>query len=205
MNELAAEFSVRKKYDMILSAEETFARSVALGVLVRRPLTVWHYLIPGMFIIDFLRRSSEIRRYSEHFLFPRKLALDTAQDIRKAEDIRKRVSRTSEPIEDWLSSLKLYSEDLHRCQVEVVKLLINHYCKLLGTEATTYYSLVKNAYGNRQNYEAYLSLLASAEAEVDRAIIEKLGETEVLREKLLAEQRQVEIMRKKNVDLIFFD
>lgn len=194
-----------KKYDMILSAEEAFARSVALGVLVRRPLTVWHYLMPGMFIIDFLRRSSEIRRYSEHFLFPRKLALDAAQDICKAEDIRKRVSRTSEPIKDWLNSLKLYSGDLHRSQIEVVELLIDHYCKLLRTEANSYYSLVKNAYSNRQNYEAYLSRLASAEAEVDRAIIEKLGETEVLREKLLAEQQQGEIMRKKNVDLIFLD
>ncbi|HUT72765.1 MAG TPA: NF038143 family protein, partial [Desulfatiglandales bacterium] len=66
---------MKTKYDMILSAEGSFARTVALGVVVRRPLTAWHYLIPGMFLIDFLRRSAEIRKYSEHFLFPRRQAL----------------------------------------------------------------------------------------------------------------------------------
>jgi hypothetical protein len=41
------------------------------------------------------------------------------------------------------------------------------------------------------------------EQEVDRAIIEKLGETETLREKLLAEEEQLERMRQKRLDEIF--
>jgi hypothetical protein len=45
-----------EKYKMILMTEEKMAREVTLGVIVTRPLTVWHYIIPGMFIIDFLRR-----------------------------------------------------------------------------------------------------------------------------------------------------
>ena len=58
-----------EKYNMILAAEEQFAREVTLGVIVTRPLTVWHYIIPGMFIIDFLRRGSAIRRYNKHFIY----------------------------------------------------------------------------------------------------------------------------------------
>jgi hypothetical protein len=33
------------KYDMIVSAEQQFAREVTLGVIVTRPLTAWHCMI----------------------------------------------------------------------------------------------------------------------------------------------------------------
>ncbi len=66
------------KYDIIVNAEQQFAREVTLGVIVTRPLTAWHYIIPGFFIIDFLRRGSAIRQYTKHFMFPRKLAIDAA-------------------------------------------------------------------------------------------------------------------------------
>ena len=196
---------MRKKYDSIITEEETFARAVALGVIVKRPLTAWHYLIPGMFIFDFLRRSSEMRRYSKHFLFPRKLALDAAQDITSGEDERKGLSRVEQKIEEWLNSLKLYTRSLHRSQMEAVKVLIDHYSKLLNAKGDSYYSLMRNAYNNRRDYEIYLSRLTSAEKEVDRAIAEKLGETEVLRERLLVEQQQVEKLRKKDTDIIFLE
>ena len=198
-----SEHPMRKTYDIIVYAEEEFARAVALGVVVRRPLTAWHYLIPGMFIIDFLKRSSEVRRYSGHFLFPRKLALDAAQNICNGDERGGAFSRVSGAVKEWLNSLKLYSGDLHKHQVEVVELLIDHYGKLFASEGDNYHSLVKNAYDTQQHYEAYLSQLAAAEQEVDRAIIDELGESEVLREKLAAEKRQVERMRKKNVELIF--
>lgn len=196
---------MRKKYDSIITEEETFARAVALGVIVKRPLTAWHYLIPGMFIFDFLRRSSEMRRYSKHFLFPRKLALDAAQDICSGKEREGKLSQIREEINAWLSSLKLFSQDLQRSQMEAVNILIDHYCKLLNAEGDSYYSLMRNAYNNRKDYEIYLSLLTSAEKEVDRAIAEKLGETDALRERLLAEQQQVEKLRKKDTDIIFLE
>ncbi len=203
--ELGAGCTMLKKYDIILSAEEEFARAVALGVLVKRPLTVWHYLIPGMFILDFLKRSSEMRKYSKHFLFPRKLAIDAAQDINNGEDKAKRLSRVKDEIKEWLNSLELYSQSLNQSQMEVVQLLIDHYSRLLNAEGDSFHSLIKNAWNSGENYEAYLWRLASAEKEVDRAIAEELGETEVLRERLLAEQQQVEKLRKKDVDIIFME
>ena len=193
-----------KKYDIILSAEEAFVRAVALGVIVTIPVSVWHYLIPFMFIFDFLRRGSMTRLYSKTFMFPRKLAIDAAQAINSGEDKETIFSRVEEETKKWLNSLKLYSRDLHRNQIEFINLLIDHYSKLLNTDGDSYNSLIRNAYNNQENYEAYLSQLASVEKKVDLAIIEELGETEKLREKIMAEQ-QVEILRKKKVNEIFLE
>jgi hypothetical protein len=192
-----------KKYDMILFAEEALARQVALGVIVTNPLSVWHYLIPFMFIFDFLRRGSAINRYAKLFIFPRKLAMDAARDIIEGEDQKERLSWVEEGIKVWLESLELYSQSIQAAHVKVVKVLIDHYTKLLQTEGDTYNDLVENAYMTQSNYQAHLSQLKALEQEVDRAIIEKLGETEKLREKLLAEEQQLEKMRQKRIDDIF--
>ncbi|MGD2124543.1 MAG: NF038143 family protein [Desulfobacteraceae bacterium] len=192
-----------KKFNRILSAEEIFARQVALGVITTRPLTVWHYMIPFMFIFDFLRRSSIIRQYTKHFMFPRKVAMESAQEIRDGEPREKALLEAEKEIKAWLNSLNLYSEALHLSQVEVVKLLIDHYDKLLSAQGETYDDLVRNVYFNRYNYETYLSQLTSAEKQVDKAMVESLGETEPLREKILAEQEQVDKLRKKTVARIF--
>ena len=192
-----------ENYDLILSEEESLARQAALGVVVTTPQSVWHYLIPFMFIFDFLRRSTTMRRYTQHFMFPRKLAMDTASDILEGEDKRERLSWTEEEIKVWLETLNLYSPSLQTAQMKVVTQLMDHYTKLLQTEGDTYYDLVRNAYMNQRDYQAHLSQLKAWEQEVDRAIIEKLGETETLREKLLAEEEQLERMRQKRLDEIF--
>ena len=192
-----------ENYDLILSEEESLARQVALGVVVTTPQSVWHYLIPFMFIFDFLRRSSAMRRYTQHFMFPRKLAMDAARHIIEGEDRKERLSWTEEEIKVWLETLNLYSLSLQAAQMKVVTQLMDHYTKLLQTEGDTYYDLVRNAYISQNDYQAHLSQLKTFEQEVDRAIIERLGETEKLREKLLAEAEQLERMRQKRLDEIF--
>jgi hypothetical protein len=192
-----------KNYKIALDAEELFARAVALGVHVKRPLTAWHFLLPGMFLFDFLRRSCESKRYSALFLFPRKLALDGALDIMSGEDRKVILSRIEEEIRQWLTSLKLYSERLLRGHTEEMDLLIDHYSKLLHAEGNSYPTLVKNAYKTREQYEAYLRQLAADEQEVDQAIGEIHGEAVDIWERLRAEQVQVEELRQKEVNQIF--
>ena len=194
---------MESKYDKILSGEESFAREVALGVHITKSLTVWHYLIPGMFIIDFLKRGSGIKKYSHHFMFPRKLALDVAQAITRGEEKTQRLLEAEGGIKTWLNSLNLYSEGLRRSQMAVVDIFINHYEKLLKANGDSYYSLIENAYTSRANYEAFLARLTTAENEVDQAIIETLGETENLLARLEAEKVQVEKQRKKHTDRVF--
>jgi hypothetical protein len=194
---------MERKYKVILNAEESFARAVALGVYVRRPLTAWRFLLPGMFIFDVLRRSSEIRRYSDLFLFPRKLALDGALDILNGEDRKNILSQIEKEIRQWLTSLKIYSERLLRGHMDEIHLLIDHFSKLLNAVGNSYYALVKNAYKTREQYEAHLHQLTAAEQEIDQAISNIHGEAIDIWERLRAEQAQAEKLREKEVNRTF--
>lgn len=191
------------KYELIIAVEKQFAREVTLGVIVQQPLSVWHYLIPGMFILDFLRRTSAISRYTRHFMFPRKLALDAARQLLQGYEKAGVTSRLAADIETWLNSLHLYSRELAQAQQHTVDLLTAHYTRLLSAEGASHFELIENAYGSREAYESHLQELTAAEAEIDRAIIEKMGKNERLKEKLQLEAQQVELRRNRIVENIF--
>ncbi len=188
---------------MILMAEEKMAREVTLGVIVTRPLTVWHYLIPGMFIIDFLRRGSALKKYTEHFMFPRKQAVDAAQALAQGQSEADVFERVENDTQAWLSSLDLYSPGLLQKQVNAIKLLADHYGKLLKEEGYSVYALIKAAYQTRENLQGFFDELTAAEAEVDRELVAKMGENEKLKEKILAEQNQLKERREKIIEEVF--
>jgi len=191
------------QYEMILAAEKQFAREVTLGVIVQQPLSAWYYLIPGRFIFDFLRRTSAISRYTKHFLFPRQLAIDAAQRLLQGYEKATEYSQIAAKIENWLNSFNLYSRQLAQAQQRAVELLIAHYSKLLNVEGNSHDELIENAYTSREAYEAHVRELKAAEADIDRAIIEKTGTNEKLTEKLQLEAQQVELRRNKILDNIF--
>ena len=188
---------------LILNEEESFARAVALGVIVKRPPSAWHFLLPGMFLFDFLRRSSETRRYSDLFLFPRRLALDGAFDLLNGEEREKVFLKAEEEIGGWLITLKLHSERLLRAHMSQVTLLVDHYTRLLRTEAGSYDGLIRQAYPTRGHYETFLKELTAAEREVDQAVTAYHGGNETIRQRLQAEQAQVEALRKKEIQRSF--
>jgi hypothetical protein len=190
-------------YELILAAEKQFAREVTLGVIVQQPLSVWHYLIPGMFIFDFLRRNTAISRYTKHFMFPRQLAIDAAQNLMQGYEASSVNSRIAAEIENWLNSLNINSLQLARAQQRAIDLLIGHCSKLLRAEGNSHIELIENAYGSREAYEAHVRELTTAEAEIDRAIIEKMGNDEKLKEKLQLEAQQVELRRNRILENIF--
>jgi hypothetical protein len=195
--------AIMEKYDLILAAEEQFAREVTLGVIVQRPLTVWQYLIPGMFIIDFLRRGSAIRQYTRHFMYPRKLAIDGARATIQGQDEAVLRSHIEEDIRNWLNALNLYTPALHQAQTAVVDLLTDHYSRLLSAVGDNYHQLIKNAYQNRESFKMYLDQITAAEKEVDSEITQKLAENQKLQEKLLTEEKQVQMRRQKIMDQVF--
>ena len=192
-----------EKPKMILMAEEKLAREVTLGVIVTRPLTVWHYIIPGMFIFDFLRRGSALRKYTESFMFPRKRALEAAQALAQGQSEADVFEHVENDTQAWLNSLDLYTPGLLQAQVKAIKLLVGHYGRLLGEEGYSVYGLLKAAYQNSQNLQNFFSDLTAAEAEVDRELIAKKGESEKLKLKILAEQKQLEERRAKIIEEVF--
>ena len=191
------------KYDIIMNAEEQFAREVTLGVIVTRPLTAWHTIIPGFFIVDFLRRGSAIRQYTKHFMFPRKLALDAAVAVAGEEDKETLNFRIREDISRWLESLNLYSSDLVQAHVELIDQLEAHYLKLLDSDGNTINLLIEHAYQHRDKFKKFITTITSAENEVDRQVIEQLGDKENVKEKILAEQQQIAKRRQKILDEVF--
>jgi hypothetical protein len=192
-----------KQKALILDGEESFARAVALGVIVKRPPSAWHFLLPGMFLFDFLRRSSETRRYSDLFLFPRRLALDGAFELLNGEDRKRVFSQVEEDFKRWLITLKLDSERLLRAHMSQVALLVDHYTRLLQAEGGSYHGLIQKAYATREHYETFLTELTAAEREVDQAVAAFHGGSAAIWQRLQAEQAQVEQLRKKEIERIF--
>jgi hypothetical protein len=191
------------KYDIIENAEQQFAREVTLGVIVTRPLTTWHYIIPGFFIIDFLRRGSAIRQYTKHFMFPRKLAMDTAVSEMQGENKESISSELEDNIRIWLESLNLYSPDLVKAHVVLIEMLAAHYLKLLNSDGDTFNLLIEMAYQSRDNFKQFIETITLAENEVDRQAIEQLGGQEKVKEKILAEQQQIAKRRQKILEEVF--
>ena len=191
------------KYDMIENAEQQFAREVTLGVIVTSPLTTWQYIIPGYFIIDFLRRSSAIRQYTKYFMFPRKLAMDAAVAQMQGENKASMSSDFKDNIRVWLESLKLYSPDLEKAHVKLIEILAVHYLKLLNAKGDTFYVLLKHAYPHRDHFKQFIEVITSAENEVDRRVMEQLGSEEKVKEKILAQQQQIAKRRQKILEDIF--
>ncbi len=192
-----------QKYKLILQYEENFARLVALGLWIKRPISPWHYLLPGMFIFDYLRRSAAVKNYSATFLFPRKLALDLSMQAMSRTDKKELFRQAEENIKEWLAAFKMYSEEIKDRHMEQIGILMEHYIKLLKADGDEYSLLVKNTYGNRTNYENFIEKLTAAENYVDLAIAHHLGNTEEIRKRLEAEREQVAELRKKEVQKIF--
>jgi hypothetical protein len=191
------------KYDIIIGAEQQFAREVCLGVIYLRPPSAWYYLIPGMFIFDFLRRGSIIRKYTETFIFPRKLALEGARSLTAGETRAAIDSHLEVEIKNWLTAHQLDSQDLLQAQKETVDLLMDHYLKLLQADGESYVDLIEQAYSSRENFEAHLQQIAAAENKVDQAILAIVGDNPALKEKLQLEAQQVQSRRQKVLEDIF--
>ena len=192
-----------EKLDIIRAAETQFAREVTIGVVYQQPPSAWYYLIPGMFIIDFLRRTTAISRYTKHFMFPRNLALDAARALSSGEEKALIDRNLDGDIKQWLQSLNLYSTGLARSQRAAVDLLTDHYTRLFNAQGATYYELIENAYPDQAAFENHLAALTDAENEIDRVIIAQAGNNEKLKEKLDLEAQQVAKRRNRTVEDIY--
>lgn len=191
-----------KKIKLIVAEEYSLAREVALGITVMKPLKAWLYIIPGMFIVDFLRRGKEIRRYGDYFMFPRKLALEAVrQDIIHTE-MDEVLSTIEKKVVQGLTALRLLSEELKNMYIDLIKLLIEHYEKLMKADGNTYAGLLNEAYSGRDQYEAFLNKLSSLERKIDNTIADRI-DSAIIKQSILLGQKQLEIMRDKHTPEYF--
>ncbi len=192
-----------EKYDIIEAAEQQFAREVTLGIIVTRPLTAWHYIIPGFFIIDYLRRGSAIRQFTKHYMYPRKLAMDSAEAQMRSGNLKTMEPELKDNLRRWLESQRLYYPDLVQAYVALIDMLRAHYLKLLEAEGDTYFLLIEHAYQHRDNFKDFIESISIAENEVDRLVIQQLGADGIVQEKIFAQQQQIAKRRQKMLEEVF--
>jgi hypothetical protein len=159
-----------QQFELIMKSEELFAREVALSVVVTRPLKSWLYLIPGMFIVDFLRRQRSIRQYTNYYMFPRKMALYAAKAAIEGADSEKIRAQIGSELESWIASEGDVRKDLVDLHMRVIEILITHYQKLLAAEGTTYVHLLRGAYKDKVALEMVLNRLNEMERDKDRCM-----------------------------------
>jgi hypothetical protein len=165
------------KYENILRQERSLARTVANVVIGQNPVAVWDVLIPIVFLFSFLKYKRARETFALNFMFTKKLALEAAIDMIKKGEIKEAaVIRIKEKTGQVLASDQkgIYSSKIRQRQMREIELLIDHYHRLLDAEGKDYPSMVKNAYGSRKDYAAFLKQLEQVEKEVNRAATQTL-------------------------------
>ena len=189
-----------QQFELILKSETLFAREVALGVVVTRPLNSWCYLIPGMFIIDFLRRQKAIRQYSRDYLFPRRHALYCAKELMDGISREQIQARTAAHVAQWPKAHRGVADSARALQLQVIELLLIHYQRVLAAEGGTYPQLLRSAYPARDDLKRFIKYLNRLEQDRDRALPE-----EEMGAQWDAIHHQVEMRRNKLIDEIYPD
>lgn len=188
--------------DLILKFEEAFAREVALGVVVTRPLKSWLYFIPGMFIVDFLRRQQCIRRFSAAYMFPRRQALSGAMALLEGVEPEQVHQQLDAAVKHWLPARAGDPTHLHTYQMRVIQQLSAHYQKLLTAEGGNCIELLRNAYKDRTALEDELMRLNELEEERDRCMPDTAPDDDRQRH-YRAIQNQVSMRRTRLIDAVF--
>lgn len=159
--------SIDTRYEIVLSREQQFAKTVAFKVLDKPELSAWMFLIPFIciqYIHSYQKFQAGAKMFAREFMFTKKAALDAAFDMNK-NGVPK-AKALSAHFSDQEDGYAKQAEKMRRKQLGEVGLLIDHYVKLLSAKGDSYQSLLKNAYQTRANYTRFLDLLQQAEKEV---------------------------------------
>ncbi|SDB22269.1 hypothetical protein SAMN05660653_01079 [Desulfonatronum thiosulfatophilum] len=164
--------SLQEKYDIIFGHEQQFAYRLAKDVVKKPEVSVWMILLPILFVHYMMKISQYkqgIHDFANNILGTKKKALDKA-----LKDIEIGEIQDYGP-EDYFPQVPLESKpeiELAEKQINVLKLMEEHYREMLGQQGATLEELVRGAYGSSGEYRYYLNKLAAAEDEISRHLRE---------------------------------
>ncbi len=171
--------SLKKKYDLTYNFERFIGNSVALIVIKSRPIGVWEFLIPIVFILHFMRNKQSRELFIQNYMFTKRLALDAAFKVLKKglsrEDAISRIEARTRALLTAPETQGIYSDTIRQQQMNEIDLLFDHYSKLLSAEGEDYDTMTRNAYGSRIDYLIFHDLLKLAESKVADAARQTLG------------------------------
>ncbi len=197
---------LKKKFDHIYKYERNIGNSVALRVIESKPIGVWEFLIPIVFILHFMRNRQSREVFIQNYMFTKRHAMDAVFKM-----LKKSISReeATSGIEDETRELLtapqtrgIYSETIRQRQLKEIDLLFDHYHKLLSAEGDDYDALTRSAYGSRQTYLIFHHQLVAAEKSVSEAARHTLGSKADLNA-LLRIEKATEDVRQSRIEKIF--
>jgi hypothetical protein len=190
--------STEEKAAAIVKHEETFADNLALKVLEKPKLSVWMILIPILFLYFFYqyqRFSSGRQMFRENYLKSRFHALDEAREV---------VESDKTPDVMALARLSGLPEEMYRCHVEVLSLLVSHYTDLMRAEGNSFNELIQSAYKNRTNYLLFVNQLNRKEKILNQVLEPHLSLTsENIRDIIKSIEAQSESLRRNSAAEFF--
>jgi len=201
---MSAELKI--KFNLIYNYERAVGNSVSLHVVESKPIGVWEFLIPIVFILHFMRNRQAREVFIQNYMFTKRHALDAAanmlkKDLSKKEALSVVRDKTRALLND--PQIKgIYSEAIRQQQMNEIDLLFGHYRKLLGAEGNDYDALIRSAYGSRQNYLSFHDRLKTIEKCVSDAARQTLGKKADLKA-LLKIEKATEEVRQLRIEKIF--
>ena len=197
---------LKKKFDHIYKYERYIGNSVALRVIRPKPIGVWEFLIPIVFILHFMRNKQSREVFIQNYMFTKRHAMDAAlKMLKKSISRAEAISGIEDETRELLTAPQtqgIYSETIRQRQLNEIDLLFDHYHKLLTAEGENYDALTRSAYGSRQNYLKFHDQLVAAEKSVSEAARHTLGSKADLNALLRIEQATEEI-RQFRIEKIF--
>jgi hypothetical protein len=198
--------SLKKKFDRIYNHERFIGNSVALRVVKSKPIGVWEFLIPIVFILHFMRNKQSRELFIQNYMFTKRHALDGAFKMLikglSREDVICGIEDKTRALLTAPETQGIYSETIRQQQMNEIDLLFDHYCILLDAEGEDYDELIRNAYGNRQKYFIFHEQLTSAEKKVSDAARQTLGAKADI-DALLRIEKATEEIRLSRIGIIF--
>jgi len=198
--------NLKKKFNHIYNYERHVGSAVALRVIKSKPIGVWEFLIPIVFILHFMRNKQSREVFIQNYMFTKRHALDAAFKMLKKglgkQDVMTNVKDKTRALLTAPQTRGIYSDAIRRQQMREIDLLFDHYGKLLGVEGEDYAALVRNAYGNRSGYMEFHEQLTTAEKKVSDAARQTLGSQADV-DALQRIERATEAVRQSRIETIF--
>jgi len=197
---------LKRKFNHIYNYERFIGSSVALRVIKSKPIGVWEFLIPIVFILHFMRNKQSRELFIQNYMFTKRHALDAAFKMLKKglrrEDIIAGIEDKTRALLTAPETQGIYSDTIRQQQMKEIEFLFDHYHKLLGAGGEDYDALVRNSYGSRPNYLIFHEQLTAAEKEVSDAARQTLG-SKADGDALLRIEIATEDIRQSHIEKIF--
>jgi len=187
-----------QKKEWILVQERRLATFVAGHVIEKPELSVWMILIPIIFLHFFYRLNKVAdgrKAFIHNFMITRRRAVEAALEG---------LETGQAPDPDQLCRMSSSPEATYREYAAWLRVLLQHYEKLLQAEGDSVDELIRSVYQTRANYLLFLHQLHRAEKQFDAALTPHLDAslTDVSTIIKTMEHRS-EVYRRKEAEDIF--